>query len=418
MEKYFYLFIIFLTLNFNQLFSNPDSLQIEKIQKSALKVYINCSICDLDYLREKLQYVNYVRIEQEADVYILSTYQTTASGGKDYSIFFIGQNIFEGQNDTLHVITASSETWDEKRVKSTQIIKLGLMKYVAKTDLAEFIKIDFDFPIESQAVEDYWKLWYFKLSSNIYATGEKSYRTLSLWSSFSASKITPDWKVEFNLNNDYSGSWYEIDDTTTVTSENMYYGFNNLIVKSLGEHWSIGESVDLSSSEYRNIKFNFSFKPSVEYNVFPFSESTRRQFRFLYGIGFSQNYYNDSTIYLKMKELLFEHSLKVGFEQIEPWGSFYLSSKWSNYLHNFKYNNLNFYTSISWRIFKGFSLNLSGGLDLIHNQMSLPKTGATLEEILTRQRILESQYNYWISGGISYSFGSIFNNIVNPRFDF
>jgi len=63
------------------------------------------------------------------------------------------------------------------------------------------------------------------------------------------------------------------------------------------------------------------------------------------------------------------------------------------------------------------SFDLSGGISLVHDQINLPKKGASYEEILTRQRQLESQYDYWLSGGLSFSFGSIFNNVVNPRFN-
>ena len=36
--------------------------------------------------------------------------------------------------------------------------------------------------------------------------------------------------------------------------------------------------------------------------------------------------------------------------------------------------------------------------------------------MLLRQRQLPSGYQYFLNFGISYPFGSIFNNIVNPRF--
>jgi hypothetical protein len=35
---------------------------------------------------------------------------------------------------------------------------------------------------------------------------------------------------------------------------------------------------------------------------------------------------------------------------------------------------------------------------------------------LLRRKQLETSYNYYAYVGISYSFGSIFNNAVNPRF--
>jgi hypothetical protein len=40
----------------------------------------------------------------------------------------------------------------------------------------------------------------------------------------------------------------------------------------------------------------------------------------------------------------------------------------------------------------------------------------TNEEILVRQLELATGYQYEFSVGISYSFGSIYNNVVNPRF--
>lgn len=403
----------------NTLYSQIDSS--DNINQR-LKVYISCEICDNTYLKENVQFVDYVRIPEEAEVYLLSTSLPTAAGGMDNTLFFIGQNGFRGMDDTIKVVTEVGETWEEKRKKSTQLIKVGLMRYISRTDLANYISINYQAPQKNNnngsSQKDRWDLWYFRLSSNFNASGEKSYKNLGIWSSFSADRITEDWKTEFSISNNFSGSWYYVDDTTTIESKNLSYGFSNLIVKSISKHWSVGNSVYLNSSEFNNIKVSASFRPSIEYNIYPYSEASRRQLRFLYGIGPKQVYYNDTTIYLQIKELLFEHSLRMGFEQIEPWGSIYLSMSWANYLHDFKYNNLDFYTSINWRIFRGFSLRLSGGIDFIHNQLNLPKYSATPEEILTRQRILASQYSYWLSGGISYSFGSINNNIVNPRFDF
>jgi hypothetical protein len=45
----------------------------------------------------------------------------------------------------------------------------------------------------------------------------------------------------------------------------------------------------------------------------------------------------------------------------------------------------------------------------------LPKGEASDEEVLVRRRQLATNYLYFAEFGISYSFGSIFNNIVNPR---
>ena len=41
---------------------------------------------------------------------------------------------------------------------------------------------------------------------------------------------------------------------------------------------------------------------------------------------------------------------------------------------------------------------------------------ASTEDVLLRLRQLQSGYSYFVGFGISYSFGSKVNNIVNPRY--
>jgi len=53
---------------------------------------------------------------------------------------------------------------------------------------------------------------------------------------------------------------------------------------------------------------------------------------------------------------------------------------------------------------------------MVHDQLSLVKGGATTEEILLHRKELETQYRYYVSFGLTYTFGSIYNNVVNPRF--
>jgi hypothetical protein len=43
------------------------------------------------------------------------------------------------------------------------------------------------------------------------------------------------------------------------------------------------------------------------------------------------------------------------------------------------------------------------------------RAGESPEDILLRRRQLQTDYNYSTSISLSYMFGSVFNNIVNPR---
>lgn len=104
-------------------------------RENAIRVFIDCFHCDINYIREEIPYVNYVRDVREAQVYILETRELTGSGGRKYTYAFVGQKEFEGKNDTLVYASRPDDTRDFSRIWRTQMIKMGLMSYVARTPL-------------------------------------------------------------------------------------------------------------------------------------------------------------------------------------------------------------------------------------------------------------------------------------------
>jgi len=52
----------------------------------------------------------------------------------------------------------------------------------------------------------------------------------------------------------------------------------------------------------------------------------------------------------------------------------------------------------------------------VHNQISLPRGEASLEDVLLRRKMQATEYQFSTSFGLTYTFGSIYNNVVNPRF--
>ena len=57
-----------------------------------------------------------------------------------------------------------------------------------------------------------------------------------------------------------------------------------------------------------------------------------------------------------------------------------------------------------------------GEFDTSEINTELPKSDASDEDVLLRQRELSTQYDYFTSIGLRYTFGSIYSNVVNPRF--
>jgi hypothetical protein len=390
----------------------PDSI----VQReNAVRVFIDCFRCDMNYIREEIPYINYVRDVREAQVYIRETSETAGSGGRKYTYVFSGQEEYEGKNDTLIYDSRPDDTRDFRRIWRTQMLKMGLMPYVARTPLYNEVLIQPSGRVAKEVVVDRWNNWVFELEAEPDFEGEESYRELSLRSSVSATKITHEWKLEFDFDNRYTRTKYTYDDTL-YTQDKSYQGLEALIVKSLGDHWSAGIHTDFLSSSYINTWFSTDILPSVEYNIFPYSESTHRQLRILYGLGSSYRVYNSITIYDKMEELLWLQQLQVAYQVQEKWGSINVALEGSNFFHDFTKNRLELNGYVSIRIMKGLSFRVGGAVARINDQLSLVKGEASEAEILLRLQELQTSFNVEGEVSLTYTFGSIYNNIVNPRF--
>jgi hypothetical protein len=393
-------------------FGQQTVTKSDTLRKDALNIFMDAS----DYTRKEIPYVNYVRDIKDAGVYIISTYQRTGSGGTEYTYFLVGQNENAGMRDTLRFVSSPDETEDEIRIKEVRTLKMGLMRYVAKTPLSKYMTIGFSEPLSETVSSDKWNSWVFSSSIYGYLQGQKTYNQHYLSGNITASRVTKDWKINLRSNLSQSNDKYVIDDTTTVRSSSSSKNVSALIVRSISEHWSIGGTSRVGASKYLNDKFIFSLMPGIEYDLFPYSESTRRQLRILYSAGYSFVHYTDTTIYDKIKETLWSHSLTASYEVVQKWGNIDISVGYSNYLNDWTKNNLSVGGYLTLRIAKGLNINIGGSASLIHDQLGLVKGELALDQILLQRKEMATQYSFFTSFGLSYTFGSIYNNVVNPRF--
>jgi len=292
---------------------------------------------------------------------------------------------------------------------------MGLMRYVARTRVYNEVVISSNSDVEDVQVIDKWNNWVFELETSPRFNAEESYNRLFLRNSVNISKVTPDIKleIEFDMSNNKQKF---IEDGVETEYLRTQRRIDNLFVKSLNEHWSAGLLWDLGASTNENYKFSTEFLPSIEYDVFPYSEATHRQFRFLYSVGYQYNSYIDSTILNKTTENLYKHELRMAYQVQKKWGSANISLSGSNYFHDFSKNKIELFGYMRLRIVKGLSMSVNGGVAYINDQLNLAKGDLTEAERLLRLK--EQATNFSIEGGVSltYTFGSIYNNIVNPRF--
>lgn len=381
----------------------------------APKVFFDCHQCDMDYIRTEITFVSFVRERRQADVFVMVTIQGTAGGGREYTLAFIGQNDYIDIRNTLKYISNQGDSDDEQRRGLVRVLKVGLVPYAAKTSMADYITVGFERKTGPMAVVDRWNSWVFNIGLSANLRGEEQQNSSALNGHLSVNRVTAGSKLRLGLSADYSRSAFDLDEGP-VSSTADSRSFSGLYVVSLDEHWSAGSWLSYYSSSYDNVAFSISPAPAVEYSVFPYSESTRRQLRVLYRIGYSFNKYVEETIFSKLREDLLGQTLTMTLEIKEPWGNISSSLQGSHYFRDLGKNRLEFWGGLNLQLWKGLSLGVYGQYSRINDQLSLPKAGASLEDILLQKKMLATNYNYRLSVGVNYTFGSIYSGVVNPRF--
>jgi hypothetical protein len=382
-------------------------------------VFLDCGDCFSDFLREETDFVNFVRDRTEADVHVIITNVGTGSGGREYVIEFSGQGTFAGRTSATKAITGTGDPEDVRRRQLLTAFHVGLLPYLTAGGVPQHLQIEVemgDAPAGSLRRDDPWNSWVFSVRGSASFDGEESNKQRQFSAELSADRITPDWKTTFGVEIDQETEEFDLDEDDPVEVHRRERDFSWLIVKALGEHWSAGGTGGIESSTFDNMKLRVNIAPAIEYNLFPYSMYQRRQLRTQYAVGLSRQAYFEETLLGETEETLPSHELSVTYDQRERWGSVEGEIEWFQYLHDLSKNRLEVNGEISWRILRGLSIAANARASRIRDQISLPSRGATPEEVLLRLRRLQSGYEYGFSMSFTYTFGSIFSSIVNPRF--
>jgi hypothetical protein len=385
-----------------------------------LSVFLDCNApnCDYDHFRREITWVNWVRDRTDGDVHLLITAERTGGGGWFFSLAYLDPWETGSASKVIPYVSDADATDAETREGLTQTMALGLVHLVDTTSVAPRLRVVYREPgatAHRRENGDPWNLWVFRLNTWGSLEGEAQQGGYSIRGSADASRVSEDHKINVSLSGRRNRDTYEHDDGDETVNISENYSVNVLSVWSLGDNWSAGAKANADRSTYMNRDLTLSLGPAIEYNVFPYGESTRRQFTFRYSVEAASFNYEQETVEAKLSEVLPRHSLLVAAAAQQPWGEIRASVEGIQYLHDPATHRINTDVNIEWRLFRGFSLDVWGDFSRIKDQFYLPSEGLTPEEVLLRRRARESNYSYDISVGFSYRFGSKFANIVNPR---
>jgi Protein of unknown function, DUF481 len=387
--------------------------------QNLLRVFLDCNDCDIEYVRQNVEFVDYVRDRAVADLHVMVTTQQTGGGGSAWTVKFIGLGPRQGQDRTLTFDTLQTATPDDRRKAFVRILKIGVVGYAADTTAGPQLDVTWTKPAQTgqtTATRDKWNFWVFRIETSGNINGERSTNQQSYRLNFSGNRTTDRWKINLSTNGSYSTNRFIVDEGQTIKSLSHSWDVNALVVKSLTPRWSFGARGSVNHSSFSNNDLSFTGAPGFEYDFFPYSESSRRSLTLQYTIGVSRFKYREVTVFDKLRETVPNHQILAMLALKQPWGSVQVQYAVAEHLNHADRYRASLFSQAEVRLFKGFSFNLFGAYNKINDQISLRKDPVSTDDVLLHVQQLATSYSYFIEFGISYSFGSIFNNVVNTRF--
>ncbi len=399
--------------------TQPQAVTNPSKQGQRLRVFLDCGNCFSEYLRGEIDWVDFVRQAQDADVHLFSDSRETGGGGREVTLRFVGAGRFQGKDRDLRAVSITADPEDVRRKGVFDAVTVGLLGYMAIDGLPAGFELSVS-PKEVEGgpapVNDPWNLWVYRVGGGGSFQAEESTRETEWRLNASADRVTERWKISFGARLEENTETFDLDEEGPLRVARSSWEIESFGAKSLGRHWSIGLDTGVESSDFGNTKLFARAMPAIEFSVFPYREYATRQLVIQYKAGARHARYNEVTLFGKVRETVGQHQLSADFDQKNTWGSIEFGLEASQYLHDLKLYRLEAQTELSFRIIRGLSVTIDAQASRVRDQISLPLRGATPEEVLLRLRELQSGYQLEFSFGLSYSFGSLFNNVVNPRF--
>lgn len=394
--------------------------------KQKLTVFFEGRGIDFNYIRNNINFVDFLNDSKSADLHVIVSRKRTGSGGREYTLAFYGKNFKRVGDITLSCYTYAFDSQVQTREKLTNSLKAGLLPYVNEHDGLSSIEItskksnsgDTENEESINQNIDPWRNWVFSLGLSAGFDAEEQRESFDYSMNIRIRKITKKWKFQsYNRFFRRESTLTDIDDGVEeiIKSLRQTKESNFQYIYSLNEHWSSGLFLQGSQSTYINNKMSLKLVPALQYNFFAWKEIDRRSFTLTYKIGPSYNEYYETTILGLDNEWLWSQSMDIRFETIDIWGDLEIWLEGGHFFPDFDHYYYRAGFEIAFRISKGLSFTFDIEAQNIHNQRYLPESDLSLEDLLLNNRKPPTEWEFGGDIGIRFQFGSLYNNIVNER---
>ena len=383
-------------------------------QNEKIKIFLSCR-CDDDYLKQNTLFFDYVRDMDLSDIDVFVFEITNASGGRNYSFNFKGKNKFKKEYEISTTIPQNT-SFNNARESLLDTYKLGMASILSNTDYQNQVEVNFNMNnlYPEKQTKDKWKNWVFEVFGSFNLENEQSINEEEFNLGFDIDRVTEKWRFRSDFELDRSIKFFSGGDQNYSSERESFY-LSGSLVKSISSHFSTGIFSSYTKDTFRNLDSQIYISPALEYNFIPYNQVLTREVTLAYKLGYNIYNYIEETIYEFEDQKIYNHSLTLNLRFREKWGSIYSYLVASQFLDLPEQNRLTINNNLNIRIIKGLSVRISAYFRLIRDQINLPKGEASVEDLLLRQRQISTNFQNRISMGFSYTFGSIFNNIVNQR---
>lgn len=407
-------------------------------------LYLACpQECYEDYLRQELSYFDIVRDRHHADWTLLIVVQSAANGGDRVTLRVIprvsppkphptgdANPATAPRHDSLaersapepeivrEVSMAPGATDDQQRRRLVDAALGALYIALLPTEHARSFRLSLprrDGKTLSQ-LNDPWDYWTITPSLAVTAeTGSQAYRA-EAETMLLVRRVTQHNKLLLEATYTHRWSRAVLEDGSDVRAGVAAWHGVSLFAHSLGEHFALGATVTGDRDEFENVKAHVHGAPVIEYNFFPYSENVSAQLRAAYQVGPWASWYDEVSVFDRRKELRPYHALTLISDVNQDWGSIQLGVQLNSFIDRPEQLRLSGRLLLSLQLFEGFALNLDALVSWVRDQIDLRRRAVTDVELVLGSTQLPSSFNTELELGFSYTFGSVHNTIVNPRF--
>jgi hypothetical protein len=383
-------------------------------------LFLSCaSECFETYLKQELSYFDFTNHPDRASVNLVVSRQPAGHGGELFTVNMAtsGHTIGPLPAPATFTIERSAQP-DHVRHQLLQALLRVLYAGLRGTvyDAAFSLSVPRRDGDRLSALADRWDYWTFMPQLNASGEGGSGYYFISATAGVTARRITDDIKVR--LRGNYNRSWNGFRPEGETLKHGTISGWDarGLFAYSLGRFWGLGTVAAVRANQFENLESHVHAGPLAEYNVFPYSENAFAQLRVAYQAGVWTNRYLEPNVAGKLGESRGYHALSLIVDANQPWGSVQWAMQGNQFLDDPDKFRLSAGAVLTLRVVEGVALAFEGQGAWVKDQIGL--RGRVITERELTLWTAEQATNFTFEGKLAlvYTFGSVHNTIVNPRF--